>query len=92
MNLSWLLLLSFATLVACNHTNNTAPMTNFPEVLPAASSTQLLTSSFKSAADPGIFETVFAKYTKVREGKYDFNFYSMDIRNIKVESGKLIVC
>lgn len=39
-----------------------------------------------------IFETAFIKNTFTKEGDVYFTFHSVDIGNIKVESGKLIAC
>ncbi len=41
---------------------------------------------------PEIYETAFFKNTVVKKDSINFKFYSVDIGNIQVESGKLIAC
>lgn len=51
-----------------------------------------IVKEYNAQTTPAIFETAFFKNTVVKEDSFNLTFYSVDIGNIKVESGKLIAC
>jgi len=86
------LLSALAILVSCN--NYKQPSSSIITVNNSKLDTikPIIVTSLKSAAYPNIFEAAFSNDTKVTEGDVIYNFYTLDIGKIKIESGKLIAC
>ncbi|MEO8405533.1 MAG: DUF4241 domain-containing protein [Chitinophagaceae bacterium] len=81
-------------LICCkdNSSHHYIPLDSKPDLPRSDTSKPDITTIYRGKEYPAIFEAAFVNGTKSKQDDFILNFYTSDIGNINIESGKIIAC